>query len=66
MLSTLQYAATKEDADAIFACEATHTLINQETELEPFPIHCEWKAVLTSVCITVLQLYEICFFHLLI
>lgn len=39
MLSTLQYAATKEDADAIFACEATHTLINQETELEPFPIH---------------------------
>uniref|UniRef100_A0A3Q2X1R5 Ig-like domain-containing protein n=1 Tax=Haplochromis burtoni TaxID=8153 RepID=A0A3Q2X1R5_HAPBU len=41
MLSTLQYAATKEDADAIFACEATHTLINQETELEPFPIHCE-------------------------
>uniref|UniRef100_A0A3Q4GED7 CD166 antigen homolog n=1 Tax=Neolamprologus brichardi TaxID=32507 RepID=A0A3Q4GED7_NEOBR len=39
MLSTLQYAATKEDVDAIFACEATHTLINQETELEPFPIH---------------------------
>ncbi|XP_063343949.1 CD166 antigen homolog A isoform X2 [Pelmatolapia mariae] len=39
VLSTLQYAATKEDADAIFACEATHTLIKQETELEPFPIH---------------------------
>lgn len=39
VLSSLQYAATKEDADAIFACAATHTLINQETELEPFPIH---------------------------
>ncbi|KAM3601332.1 uncharacterized protein V6R79_010849 [Siganus canaliculatus] len=38
-LSTLQYAATKDDADAEFACISTHELINQETKLEPFTIH---------------------------
>ncbi|XP_044078800.1 CD166 antigen homolog A isoform X2 [Siniperca chuatsi] len=37
--STLQYAATKEDIGAVFACVSTHELINQETDLEPFPIH---------------------------
>nr|XP_046266125.1 CD166 antigen homolog A [Scatophagus argus] len=37
--STLQYAASKEDVDAIFACVATHELTNEETELKPFPIH---------------------------
>uniref|UniRef100_A0A8C4EAI6 Activated leukocyte cell adhesion molecule a n=1 Tax=Dicentrarchus labrax TaxID=13489 RepID=A0A8C4EAI6_DICLA len=37
--STLQYAATKEDVGAVFACVSTHRLTSQETELEPFPIH---------------------------
>ncbi|KAM6983477.1 CD166 antigen homolog A [Tautogolabrus adspersus] len=37
--STLQYAATKEDIGAVFACVSTHELTNQEAELEPFPIH---------------------------
>lgn len=37
--STLQYAATKEDMGAIFVCVSTHKLINEETELKPFPIH---------------------------
>lgn len=39
--STLQYAATKDDVNAVFACIATHESTNQETDLEPFPIHCE-------------------------
>ncbi|KAM8742740.1 CD166 antigen homolog A isoform 1-T2 [Acanthopagrus schlegelii] len=37
--STLQYTATKEDVGAVFACLSTHELTNQETDLEPFPIH---------------------------
>lgn len=37
--STLQYAATKQDIGAVFACVSTHKLTNQETEMEPFPIH---------------------------
>ncbi|XP_041807865.1 CD166 antigen homolog A [Chelmon rostratus] len=37
--STLQYTATKEDIGAVFACSSTHELSNQETDLEPFPIH---------------------------
>lgn len=37
--STLQYVATKEDVGAVFACVSTHELNNQETDLEPFPIH---------------------------
>ncbi|XP_029304210.1 CD166 antigen homolog A [Cottoperca gobio] len=37
--STLQYAASKEDAVAVFACMSTHKLTNQETDLKPFPIH---------------------------
>ncbi|GAA6226813.1 CD166 antigen homolog [Lates japonicus] len=37
--STLQYAATKDDVSAVFACIATHESTNQETDLEPFPIH---------------------------
>lgn len=39
--SILQYAATKEDVGAKFACMSTHELTNQEADLEPFPIHCE-------------------------
>lgn len=39
--STLQYTATKEDVGAVFACLSTHELINQETDLEPFPVHCK-------------------------
>uniref|UniRef100_A0A671TM87 Activated leukocyte cell adhesion molecule a n=1 Tax=Sparus aurata TaxID=8175 RepID=A0A671TM87_SPAAU len=37
--STLQYTATKEDVGAVFACLSTHELTNQETDLEPFPVH---------------------------
>ncbi|XP_040007218.1 CD166 antigen homolog A isoform X2 [Xiphias gladius] len=37
--SILQYAATKEDVGAKFACMSTHELTNQEADLEPFPIH---------------------------
>lgn len=37
--STLQYAATKEDIDAVFTCVSTHKLADQETDLEPFPVH---------------------------
>ncbi|KAF3706811.1 CD166 antigen -like protein [Channa argus] len=37
--STLQYAATKEDVDAVFSCVSTHVLTNQTTDLGPFPIH---------------------------
>ncbi|KAM6907583.1 CD166 antigen homolog [Xenentodon cancila] len=37
--STLQYAASKEDADAIFTCVSTYELLNQELSLEPFPVH---------------------------
>ncbi|KAM7374924.1 hypothetical protein PAMP_007555 [Pampus punctatissimus] len=37
--STLQYAATKGDIGAVFACVSTHELTNQEIDLEPFPIH---------------------------
>ncbi|XP_031733328.1 CD166 antigen homolog isoform X1 [Anarrhichthys ocellatus] len=37
--STLQYAASKEDAVSVFACVSSHKLSSQETELEPFPIH---------------------------
>nr|XP_019941071.1 PREDICTED: CD166 antigen [Paralichthys olivaceus] len=37
--SMLQYVATKEDVGAVFACVSTHELTNQETDLEPFPIH---------------------------
>ncbi|XP_034745065.1 CD166 antigen homolog A isoform X2 [Etheostoma cragini] len=37
--STLQYAASKEDVAAVFACLSTHKLTNQETKLEPFPIY---------------------------
>ncbi|XP_073335888.1 CD166 antigen homolog A isoform X2 [Pagrus major] len=37
--STLQYTATKEDVGAVFACLSTHELTNDETDLEPFPIH---------------------------
>uniref|UniRef100_UPI0037E991C3 CD166 antigen homolog A n=1 Tax=Semicossyphus pulcher TaxID=241346 RepID=UPI0037E991C3 len=37
--STLQYAATKEDIGAVFACKFIHKLTVEETKLEPFPIH---------------------------
>ncbi|KAM9348266.1 CD166 antigen homolog A [Symphorus nematophorus] len=37
--STLQYAATKEDVGAVFACVSIHEGTPQETALEPFPIH---------------------------
>lgn len=37
--STLQYAASKEDVVAVFACVSTHELAKQETDLKPFPIH---------------------------
>ncbi|XP_059206991.1 CD166 antigen homolog [Centropristis striata] len=37
--STLQYAASKEDAAAVFACVSNHELGKQETYLEPFTIH---------------------------
>ncbi|TNN53186.1 CD166 antigen A [Liparis tanakae] len=37
--STLQYAASKEDAVAVFACVSTHELSNQETKMEPVPVH---------------------------
>ncbi|XP_051793629.1 CD166 antigen homolog [Acanthochromis polyacanthus] len=37
--STLQYVATKQDIGAVFACVSTHKLTNQETEMEPLPIH---------------------------
>ncbi|XP_034539505.1 CD166 antigen homolog [Notolabrus celidotus] len=37
--STLQYAATKEDIGAVFACVSTHELGEQKTALEPFPVH---------------------------
>ncbi|TKS83852.1 CD166 antigen -like protein [Collichthys lucidus] len=37
--STLQYVATKEDADAVFVCVSTHELITEDAELEPFAIH---------------------------
>ncbi|KAK2828931.1 hypothetical protein Q5P01_019965 [Channa striata] len=37
--STLQYAATKEDVDSVFACVSTHVLTNQTIDLGPFPIH---------------------------
>uniref|UniRef100_A0A8C2WTQ2 Activated leukocyte cell adhesion molecule a n=1 Tax=Cyclopterus lumpus TaxID=8103 RepID=A0A8C2WTQ2_CYCLU len=37
--STLQYAASKEDAVAVFACVSTHVLSNQETKMEPVPVH---------------------------
>lgn len=56
--STLQYAATKEDIGAVFACVSTHELTSpgQETDLEPFPIHCEWNTALPPGSITVLHL----------
>ncbi|XP_022601623.1 CD166 antigen [Seriola dumerili] len=37
--SILQYAATKEDVGATFACMSTHELTNQEIDLEPLPIY---------------------------
>ncbi|XP_068456907.1 CD166 antigen homolog A isoform X1 [Clinocottus analis] len=37
--STLQFAASKEDAAAVFACVSTHELSNQKMKLEPFPVH---------------------------
>nr|XP_020477401.1 CD166 antigen homolog isoform X1 [Monopterus albus]XP_020477402.1 CD166 antigen homolog isoform X1 [Monopterus albus] len=37
--STLQYAAAKEDVNTVFACMSRHELINQQTNLDPFPIH---------------------------
>ncbi|XP_071317643.1 CD166 antigen homolog A isoform X3 [Trachinotus anak] len=37
--SVLQYAATKEDDVAVFACVSTHELTSQEIVLDPFPIH---------------------------
>ncbi|XP_045894855.1 CD166 antigen homolog A [Micropterus dolomieu] len=37
--STLHYAATKEDVNAVFACVSTYELTNQETDLGRFPIH---------------------------
>uniref|UniRef100_A0A8D3C761 Activated leukocyte cell adhesion molecule a n=1 Tax=Scophthalmus maximus TaxID=52904 RepID=A0A8D3C761_SCOMX len=37
--SMLQYVVTKEDVGAVFACVSTHELTNQETDLDPFPIH---------------------------
>ncbi|XP_074527550.1 CD166 antigen homolog A isoform X1 [Halichoeres trimaculatus] len=37
--SMLQYTATKEDVGAVFACVATHEKKDQETALEPFPVH---------------------------
>ncbi|XP_017297481.1 CD166 antigen homolog [Kryptolebias marmoratus] len=37
--STLQYAAAKEDVDAVFTCTATHNLTTKEIVLKPFPIH---------------------------
>ncbi|KAE8288115.1 CD166 antigen-like protein A Activated leukocyte cell adhesion molecule A DM-GRASP-like protein [Larimichthys crocea] len=37
--STLQYVATKEDADAVFVCVSTHEMITEDAELEPFAIH---------------------------
>lgn len=39
--STLQYAATKEDAGAVFTCVSTYELVHNETQLEPLPVHCE-------------------------
>ncbi|KAM8897692.1 CD166 antigen homolog A isoform 2-T2 [Spinachia spinachia] len=37
--STLQYAASKEDAVAVFTCVSEHRLSSQEAELGPFPVH---------------------------
>uniref|UniRef100_A0A673ATK2 Activated leukocyte cell adhesion molecule a n=1 Tax=Sphaeramia orbicularis TaxID=375764 RepID=A0A673ATK2_9TELE len=37
--STLQYVATKEDAGAVFACESTHELANEEVDAGPFSVH---------------------------
>ncbi|XP_040037901.1 CD166 antigen homolog A isoform X2 [Gasterosteus aculeatus] len=37
--SILQYAASKEDAVAVFTCVSKHQLSSQEAELEPFPVH---------------------------
>ncbi|KAF6719217.1 CD166 antigen-like protein A, partial [Oryzias melastigma] len=37
--STLQYAATKEDAGAVFTCVSTYELVHNETQLEPLPVH---------------------------
>ncbi|CAL8305273.1 unnamed protein product [Gadus morhua 'NCC'] len=37
--STLQYTATKQDADAAFACSAAHPLGAQVSAPEMFPIH---------------------------
>ncbi|RVE63877.1 hypothetical protein OJAV_G00140600 [Oryzias javanicus] len=37
--STLQYAATKEDAGAVFSCMSTYERVHNETQLEPLPVH---------------------------
>ncbi|XP_030603025.1 CD166 antigen homolog [Archocentrus centrarchus] len=37
--STLQYAATKQDAGAVFACVSTHKLINNQSALGPSSVH---------------------------
>ncbi|XP_062262309.1 CD166 antigen homolog A [Platichthys flesus] len=37
--SILRYVATKQDVGAVFACMSTHEKTNQETVLEPIPIH---------------------------
>ena len=48
--STLQYAASKEDADAVFTCVSTYNLSNHEIKLDPFPVHCEWNT--PSACLS--------------
>lgn len=39
--STLQYAATKDDVSAVFACVSKNEVDAQQVELEHFPVHCE-------------------------
>ncbi len=58
--STLRYAATKEDVDAVFACVSTHGSTSQGTVLEPFPIHCKWKTVLAGDFIVYYTFYYSC------
>ncbi|XP_013886692.1 CD166 antigen homolog [Austrofundulus limnaeus] len=37
--STLQYAAAKEDSDAVFTCISTYNRTNKDVDLKPFPIY---------------------------
>lgn len=53
--STLQYTATKDDIDAVFACASSHELDNQEQKLNPFPVHCKWNTAPPSRYIAVLH-----------